>query len=182
MKKLLLFLITLFVFIGCSRDENSVTQNSKKGYYVQYNLNGIKQEDTEIQDPTDKNRWVILSGFSEDLSTAYGNSYYINFNMDMNFELNKYPLSVGQYIWDDTKSNNVLDLTDVSFYDEVTKDTYHYFGASDKKSLMSITITESTSSYVKGTFSGFIQCNVLTGAEKTFAISNGKFYLPLEKE
>lgn len=190
MQKTILFLVGLFLFVGCSRSDDNTTSSKggKKGYFVKYKINGREEKDEEERNLLTNNEWQIMfSKFEENLSGNYGNSYDFDLvGTDFGGNIKTHPLKVGTYTFSDRKgAGNTIHNFSSYLYDETTKNSYYYTGvySDERTSYFTLNITQVGKDYVKGNFSGSIEGNLLSSVKsKTFKITDGEFYLPIEKE
>lgn len=190
MRKVFLLFLGLFLLVSCSRDNDDTNSSGKgkKGYFVKYKINGREEKAEEEKNPLTNNQWQIMfSKFEEHLSGNNGNSY--DFDLDgLSFggNIKSYPLKKGSYTFSDRKGAvNTIHNFSSYLYDETTKNSYYYTGvySNERTSYFTLNITQVGKDYVKGNFSGSIEGNLLSSVKsKTFKITEGEFYLPIEKE
>ena len=170
MKKqyLLLLLIIGILFSSCRKDDDS---NDKEKYYVKLKINNTQMEDHITGEYFDEN-----SIFEKVTSNTYAFQIFSYIKMT----INQSELETKTYSFKVNPSN----YSENSFwfnYDDPATGTEYSTQSSDATGSMTLNITSIKDNNLKGTFSGTIVAKSTgNGTIKTFNITNGEFYVPLQ--
>lgn len=164
---LLLFIIGIF-FNSCRKDDDS---NGKEKYFIKLKINNSQMEDHITGEYFDEN-----SIFEKVSSNIFAFQVFSNIRMT----INQSELEVKTYSFKVNPSNYSENSFWFHYIDPATGTEYSNL-SSDSTGNMTLTITSIKDNDLKGTFSGTVVAKSTgNGTTKTFNITNGEFYAPLQ--